>query len=221
MTLSPDATLGTTVTTGTFTATADTTGIVYTGTAQVSASSGTGNGNITVGNSGGFVAGMPIVFASSFGGLTGGTLYYIFQVVNSTTIRVTSTYNGTLQNTTAATGLTINAFVFNAPTVPAYFRVQQPTVLSGMNVALGLPATAAGGTDTVIVYIYRTPAGSNQLTGLTLIGDYTITFDDSTTISKSYYNSSKTFGAGDKIHVYIRFTKTTTAHDLTVQLDCF
>lgn len=221
MTLSPDATLATELDTGRFTAQADTTGLVYTGTTQVTASSGTGNGNITVQNSGGMVAGMPIVFASSFGGLTGGTLYYIFSVVNSTTIRVTSTYRGTLQNTTSATGLTVNAYVFNAPTIPAYYRVQQATVLSGMNVALGLPATASGGTDTVVVSIYRTPSDANQLTGLTLVENYTMTFDDSSTISKSYYNSSKSFGAGDKIHVYLRFTQTTTAHDLTVQLDLF
>jgi hypothetical protein len=221
ITLSPDATLADTLVTGTFTAQADTTGIVYTGTTQVTASSGTGNGNITVLNSGGLVVGMPIVFASSFGGLTGGTLYYIFSVVNTTTIRVTSSYLGTLQNTTSATGLTVNAYVFNAPTIPAYYRVQQPSVLSGMNVALGLPATAAGGTDTVVVSIYRTPATANQLTGLTLVENYTMTFDDSTTVSKSYYNSSKSFGAGDKIHVYLRFTKTSTAHDLTVQLDTF
>jgi len=221
MTLSPDATLATELTTGTFTAQADTTGIVYTGTTRVTASSGTGNGNITVLNSGGLVAGMPIVFASSFGGLTGGTLYYIFSVVNTTTIRVTSSYNGTLQNTTSATGLTVNAYVFNAPTIPAYYRVQQPSVLSGMNVALGLPATAVGGTDTVVVSIYRTPANANQLTGLTLVENYTMTFSESDITSKSYYNSSKSFGAGDKIHVYLRFTSATTAHDLTVQLDTF
>lgn len=221
MTLSPDATLATELATGTFTAQLDTTGIVYTGTTRVTASSGTGNGNITVLNSGGLVVGMPIAFASSFGGLTGGTLYYIFSVVNSTTISITSTYNGTLQNTTSATGLTVNAYVFNAPTIPAYYRVQQPIVLIGMNVALGVPATASGGTDTVVLSIYRTPSAANQLTGLTLVENYTMTFDDSSTISKSYYNSSKSFGAGDKIHVYLRFTSSTTAHDLTVQLDLF
>jgi hypothetical protein len=164
---------------------------------------------------------MPIVFASSFGGLTGGTLYYIFEVVNSTTIRVTSTYRGTLQNTTSATGLTVNAYVFNAPTVPAYYRVQQPTVLSGMNVALGLPVTASGGSETVVVSIYRTPYNANVLTGLTLVENYTMTFSESDITSKSYYNSSKSFGVGDKIHVYLRFTSATTAHDLTVQLDLF
>jgi hypothetical protein len=221
MKLSPDATIVTTVDTGVVTAPPDTTGIVYTGTTLVSASSGTGNGNITVQNSGGLVVGMPIVFQESFGGLTGGTLYYIFSVVNTTTIRVTSTYNGTLQNTTSATELAVKTFVFNASTVPAYYRVQQPAILNGINVALGIPATAIGGTDTVIVYVYRTPANSNILTGITLVNSFTVVFDDSSTISKSYYNSSKTFGAGDKIHVYIRFTKTSTAHDLTVQLDAF
>jgi len=219
MTLSPDATLGTTLTTGTFTAQLDTTGIVYTGTTRVSASNT--NGNITVLNSGGLVVGMPIVFASSFGGLTGGTLYYIFSVENTTNIRVTSTYNGTLLTPTTATGLSVNAYVFNAPTVPAYYRVQQPATLSGMNVALGLPARASSGTDTVVVSVYRTPAAANKLTGLTLVENYTMTFDDSTTITKSYYNSSKSFAAGDNIHVYLRFTSTTTAHDVAIQLDLF
>jgi hypothetical protein len=91
-------------------------------------------------------------------------------------------------------------------------------ILSGMSVAL---ATPAGASDTVIVYIYRTPANANQFTGLTLINSFTTTFDNATTISKNYYNSSKAFGAGDKIHVYVRFTSATTAHDMTVQLDCF
>jgi hypothetical protein len=194
---------------------------VYTGTTQVTASSGTGNGNITVLNSGGLVVGMPIVFASSFGGLTGGTLYYIFAVVNTTTIRVTSTYRGTLQDTTSKTGLTVNAYVFNAPTNPAYYRIQQPTVLSGMSVALGLPATASDRSDTVDISVYRTPNNANVLTGLTLVENYTMTFSESNITSKSYYNSSKSFGAGDKIHVYLRFTTNTTAHDLTVQLDLF
>jgi hypothetical protein len=218
--LSPDATLVTTVDTGVVTARPDTTGIVYTGTTQVTGTNT--NGNITVLHSGGLVVGMPIVFASSFGGFTGGTLYYISSVENTTNIRVTPTYRGAVQNPTSTlTGLTVNAYVFNAPTVPAYYRVQQPTILSGINVALGIPATAIGGTDTVIVYVYRTPANVNLLTGITLVNSFTTIFDDSSTISKSYYNSSKTFGPGDKIHVYIRFTKTSTVYDLTVQLDLF
>jgi hypothetical protein len=219
MKLSADATIVTTVNTGAVTAPLDTTGIVYTGTTVVTETNGAGS--ITVDNSGGFVVGMPIVFQSSFGGLTGGTLYYIYAVVNSTTIQVSSIYRGGLQGTTTSSGLAVKTFVFNAPTVPAYYRVQQPAVLSGINVALGIPATAIGGTDTVIVYVYRTPANVNLLTGITLLNKFTMTFNDSSTISKSYYNSSKTFGAGDKIHVYIRFTKTSTAHDLTVQLDVF
>jgi hypothetical protein len=219
MKLSPDATIVTTVDTGVVTAPPDTTGIVYTGTTLVSATDGAGN--ITVQNSGGLVIGMPIVFQASFGGLTGGSLYYIFQVVNTTTIQVSSTYRNGLQGTTASSGLAVKTFVFNAPTAPAYYRVQQSVILSGINVALGIPATAIGGTDTVIVYVYRTPANSNLLTGITLVNSFTVVFDDSSTTSKSYYNSSKTFGAGDKIHVYMRFTKTSTAHDLTVQLDAF
>jgi Major tropism determinant N-terminal domain len=219
MTLSPDATLAITLETGTFTAQADTTGIVYTGTTLVTASNT--NGNITVQNSGGLVVGMPIVFATTFGNVTGGILYYIFSIQNTTNIRVTNIYRGTQLNPGSTTGLSVKAYVFNAPTVPAYYRIQQPAVLSSMNVALGIPATASGGSDTVVISIYRTPAAANQLTGLTLVENYTMTFSESDIVSKSYYNSSKSFGAGDKIHVYVRFTKTTTAHDLTVQLDLF
>jgi hypothetical protein len=217
MTLSPTATLGTTLSTGIFTARPDTTGIVYTGTTQVTASNTAGT--LTLLNSGGYVVGMPIVFRANIGtGIVGGTLYYIRTVVSSDQIRVASIYNGTVVTTTATGPIAIEAYIFNSPTVPAYFRVQQPMILSGMNVALGTPA---GAIDTVIVYIYRTPANANQFTGLTLINSFTTTFDNATTISKGYYNSSKAFGAGDKIHVYVRFTSATTAHDMTVQLDCF
>ena len=217
--LAPDATLGSIFQTGDFTARPNTSGLVHTGTTIATATDA--SGNITVDNSGGFVAGMPITFAASFGGLTGGTLYYIFAAPDSTTVRVTETYRGTLKSTTTSTGQNVRVNVFNSTSVPAYYRVQQPMILSGMNVAMSRPARATGGNDTVIVYIFRTPAGSNQFTGLTPITAFTTTFDDAVSISKSYYNSSKTFGAGDKLHAYLQFTSTTTAHDLTVQLDLF
>jgi hypothetical protein len=62
----------------------------------------------------------------------------------------------------------------------------------------------------------------NTQTSLTPVTDYFVTFNDSTTLAQSYYNTSKSFNAGDKIHIYLSyFGGTPAAHDLTVQLDLF
>ena len=62
----------------------------------------------------------------------------------------------------------------------------------------------------------------NSQTSISPIYNYFVTFNDSTTTTQSYYNSTKTFNAGDRLHAYLSFFGgTTSAHDLTVQLDMF
>jgi hypothetical protein len=89
-------------------------------------------------------------------------------------------------------------------------------------VALAKPANTTGSAVSVQVALYRTPAGMNTQTSLTPIADYFVTFNDDTTTAQSYYSTSKSFGAGDKLHTYLTyFGGSTAAHDLTVQLDIF
>jgi hypothetical protein len=112
----------------------------------------------------------------------------------------------------------VSGGVFPDPTTtyPAYFRVQQPFILSGLNARLvGAPGTGHSTT----VQIRRTPAGS---TGAANVPDYSVTLSNSET-DKSLYSISQTFGAGDLIHVYLTYTgnNSNTSHDLTVQLDLF
>jgi len=107
--------------------------------------------------------------------------------------------------------------LFPDTTTPAaYYRTQQPFILSGMNAHL---TTAAGTGHGVTVNVRRTPAGS---TGIADVSGYSVTFGATGTDS-SIYNVSQTFGSGDLIHVQLAYTggNGNTAQDLTVQLDCF
>ena len=98
---------------------------------------------------------------------------------------------------------------------PAYYRAQQPFILSGMNAHL---TGVAGTGHNVTVKVRRTPFGGSiaDVTG------YSVTFGAAEN-DKSVYSTSQTFGAGDLIHVQLSYTgnNDNAAHDLTVQLDCF
>ena len=100
-------------------------------------------------------------------------------------------------------------------TPAAYYRIQQPAILSGFNVRMAILPTGA---DNVVFTVCRTPlAGS-----ITPITAYTLTFTSSSTYSQSYYNSTVNFATGDLIHVKVVYTgNNNTAHDLGVQLDLF
>jgi hypothetical protein len=110
---------------------------------------------------------------------------------------------------------TNNTFPDPSTVVPAFYRAQQPFILSGMSVSLGI-APGTGHTTTILVR--RTPSGGT----IASITDYTLTFSNAEK-DKSYYNTSQTFGAGDKIHVFVSFTggSANTTYDISVQLDCF
>jgi hypothetical protein len=107
--------------------------------------------------------------------------------------------------------------VFPDPDIvnPAFYRVQQPFLLSGM---VCFMKAGPGTGKTVTIKVRRTPYLGTiaDVTGFTLVFSNAETF-------KSYYNSSQQFGAKDLIHVEVSCTSrtTNTAHDITVQLDCF
>ena len=112
---------------------------------------------------------------------------------------------------------------------PAYYRAQQPTILSGMSASLVLPAGGTGNASTVTITVYRTrsadapgDATSGALGTKTVATVFTVTFTGQD-IQKAFYNGSVDLGAGDRLHVYQTYTTAGTngAHDLTVQLDMF
>jgi hypothetical protein len=100
-------------------------------------------------------------------------------------------------------------------TPPAYFRVQQPCLLSGMSASLN---TAPGSNHIVTLLVRYTPISTGTVTDT----PYTVTFTG-TDIETSFYNASLTLNVGDKIHVYLTYTggNGNTATDLSVQLDLF
>lgn len=118
----------------------------------------------------------------------------------------------------------VNAGTFPDPAVPpilpAYFRVQQPVLLSGMSVALNGAPDPTGLTLSVTVSVEYTPISNGTLVPST---PFTITLTGAET-AKNFYNASLSLNTGDKIHVKVSHTGTgnnNKAHDLTVQLDLF
>lgn len=113
--------------------------------------------------------------------------------------------------------MAISSNVFPDPdTPPAYYRIQQPTIISGMSAGLNI---APGGTNTVTLLLRYTPYGGS----LTDITAFTVTFIG-TDRFVNFYNGSFSLNTGDYLHVYITYTgsgNSNTAHDLTLQLDMF
>jgi hypothetical protein len=217
-----DAPAGSIVTTGVYTPSSPIGVTALTTTTQVSATEAAGNaGRITVGSTAGLAPGMPIIFASSFNNVIAGTLYYIYSIDSATKIFITSSYGGSIFTTTAANGLSVNAYIYTISNPPAFYRVQQPAILSGIACALANPASVSGGTDSVTISVYRTPAGSDVQTGIAKIPYYTQTFDGSSGISLEYYDTSQNLAVGDRISVFMWSSPNTPAHDLSVQLDMF
>ena len=109
---------------------------------------------------------------------------------------------------------------FPDPGIPAaYYRVQQPAILSGMNIHCN---TGPSGTNTTTFQVYRTPGPTGTMTAVTgFIGTLTGTNTDI-----SYYNTTQDFAAGDLLHLGVTYTTGSGAnnnktHDITVQLDMF
>jgi hypothetical protein len=106
--------------------------------------------------------------------------------------------------------------VYPDTTLPyARYRVQQPLILSGMQVNCSV---APSGSHYTTVIVRRTPSGGS-------IADtvFTLTLTETDT-NASYYNASVNFAAGDLLHVrvfYDNLSGTNATADLNVQLDLF
>jgi hypothetical protein len=102
-------------------------------------------------------------------------------------------------------------------TPAAYYRVQQPCLLSGMSVGIN---AAAGSTNTTTVLIRRTPYGGSIADTI-----FTVTLGP-TDLFKNFYDGSVTLNTGDQLHLQLTYTSgggpnANAAHDLTVQIDMF
>ena len=96
---------------------------------------------------------------------------------------------------------------------PAYFRVQQPSLISGLSCALN---ESPGIGNSVILTIQVTPFNISIVDT-----SFSVILSDST-LEGTYYNTSYRCGTGDLIHLYIDFSgNKTAAHDITAQIDLF
>jgi hypothetical protein len=109
----------------------------------------------------------------------------------------------------------ISAGIFPDPGTPAaYYRIQQPAILSGLSVGLG---ALVGTGNSVTVLVRYTPNGGSITSTV-----FTVTLGP-TDLFKNFYDGSVNLGVGDRIHVQLSYTgnNANTAHDITVQLDLF
>jgi hypothetical protein len=190
-----------------------------------------GNANKIKMTTTGLAAGMPIIFRAAIGNdITVGTVYWIKALTTAGTgnppaITISNSYNGPVKVLTGSDGtITVGGNIVTISSAPAYYRIQQPAILSGMSAFLAIPPNTNGATgSTTSVSIYRTPVGSDYQFGLCPVANYTKTFSG-TDLLETYYDSSKTFSAGDRIHAFLSYTSGATgnsSHDFTLQLDMF
>ena len=108
-----------------------------------------------------------------------------------------------------------NLFPDPGTTAPAYYRVQQPLLISGISAGLN---TAPGTGHSVTLLVKYTPIATGTVTDTV----FTVTFGE-TDLVKNFYDGSLRLATGDRIHLYITYTgaNANTAHDLTVQIDTY
>jgi hypothetical protein len=112
----------------------------------------------------------------------------------------------------------VSAGVFpDTGAVPAYYRVQQPCLISGLSLGANI-APGTGNTTTVLVrYTPAEPVGATPINT-----PFTVTLN-ATDLYKNFYDGSVRLNTGDKIHVQLSYTgnNANNTHDLTVQIDTF
>jgi hypothetical protein len=101
----------------------------------------------------------------------------------------------------------------DATTPPAFFRIQQPTILCGMSCALTVPP---GNGNSLNVVVRTTPIS----TGTIIDTSFNLTLTGAVS-TLNFYNASRDLNTGDRIHVFLTGSDPTLAHDLSIQLDLF
>jgi hypothetical protein len=107
---------------------------------------------------------------------------------------------------------------FPDPGLPAaFYRIQQPAILSGLNIACTTGPSSTHGTT---IQLYYTPKSTGVMVP---IPNFREELTGSAGSSISYYNSTQDLAAGDKIHVGVTYSGGggNTTHDLSIQLDMF
>jgi hypothetical protein len=99
---------------------------------------------------------------------------------------------------------------------PAYYRAQEPTIVSGMSVALTV-APGAGNYITITICKNATGAPSAVPSNPTSI---TITLTNNTLVG-TYYNTTANFAVGDYMSVHLNSSAGSVAADLSLQVDLF
>ena len=111
-------------------------------------------------------------------------------------------------------------------TIPAFYRIQQPSILCGMSIRLNvLPPSGDPLTHYLRVIVRVTPVGSTIVT----VPGYTSPdfINTSSSNTYNYYNSTFNLNTGDLIHVQLQYAGSTTGGgnpapaDLSIQLDIF
>jgi hypothetical protein len=113
---------------------------------------------------------------------------------------------------------TNNTFPDPDTTLPAFYSLQQPAILSGMRVACATgPGLVGGPYYSTIFTVYKTPKNGTIASTI-----YSIPIVDGSTIGTKY-DGSVDFAAGDKVHLNVTYTggNANTTHDITAQLDFF
>ena len=108
--------------------------------------------------------------------------------------------------------VTNNVFPDSALLTPAYYRCEQPCIISGLSIGLNTAPTSL-----LRVSIWYSKAATP---GTLVATPFSIEITAAAT--GSYYGTSVSLNTGDRIHVLAQYVKnTTTANDLTVQVDLF
>jgi hypothetical protein len=95
----------------------------------------------------------------------------------------------------------------------ASYRIQQPSILSGMNLTC---VVAPGNTHSTTLTVRKTPVGGSITDTV-----FTLTLSNAT-CNLSKYDASVDFAAGDLLHLRISYdANANTTHDVAVQLDMF
>ena len=106
----------------------------------------------------------------------------------------------------------------NASSNPAFYRAQQPFIMSGLWVTAGVT-----GTSNITVSVYKNPlatiGGGNAGKPVSWDAVYNVTVAAGS-LSNSYYSQSINFAQGDRLSVYIIATDNHW-QDIGIQVDCF
>jgi hypothetical protein len=127
-----------------------------------------------------------------------------------------SSFTGTINNGSTGSG---NILTITSTPVPSSINIGQYVAGSGVAAGTYITAQLTANTWTVSVASQNVSSTTMYTNGMLSTG-YSLTMG-ATGTSQEKYDASFRFDTGDRIHVYSSYTGSTSAHDMTVQLDMF